>query len=75
MPDEAGEEAGEDGKVEKGTVARTCFRFSPLVAPVKVGVCFVRKVPEQEALVAQITAQELTPAAISLRRWGAEMGS
>jgi hypothetical protein len=27
------------------------------------------------SLVAQITAQELTPAAISLRRWGAEMGS
>jgi glycyl-tRNA synthetase len=50
-----GEEAGEDSKVEKGTVARTCFKFSPLVAPVKVGVCFVRKVPEQEALVAQIT--------------------
>jgi len=53
-----GAEEDEDKKVEKGAVDRTVFRFNPLVAPVKCGVCPVRKVPAQEEKALEI-ADEL----------------
>ncbi len=45
---------GEEKAIEKGSVERTAFRFNPRVAPVKCGVCPVRKSDDQEAIVLQL---------------------
>jgi len=45
----------EEIQVKKGDVQRVVFKFNPLLAPIKCGVCSLLKKPEQEKIASEIS--------------------